>query len=320
MSEVLVVPLPEPLVHDEERVRIARYLDAGSAPATRLAYARSWAAWTTFCTGRGVDPLPASAEVLVIYLSARAEQGIAPRTLLRDLAGIVAAHRVAGHPSPREHPGVRAVLRGIRRTHGMALHQKAPLTVEDLAMALPRGDSARALRDRALLLLGFAAALRRSEIVALDVADIQGCAEGLVVTLRSSKTDPEREGTLLGVPQARREALCPVRALARWQAELGADASGPIFRSVTRHGRIGSGRLSDRAVARVVKEAAERAGLDPARFAGHSLRAGFATSAVAAGLAEHDIMRQTRHRSIVVFRGYVRRGGLFLDNVAGKLL
>ena len=321
-AAALVRHVEAQLVPADEAARVARYLEAGSAASTRRAYAQSWAAWTAWCALRSLDPLPASAEALAVYLSARAEAGIAPRTLQRDLAGIVAAHRAAGAASPREHPGVRAVLRGIRRTHGMAPRQKAPLTLDDLGAALPRGDRPRAVRDRALLLLGFAAALRRSELVALDIGDLQDCPEGLVVTLRGSKTDPERVGTLLGVPYARRKTLCAVRAVARWRTELAqAGELGPaLFRPVDRHGRIGAVRLSDRAVAELVKEAAARAGLDPAIFGGHSLRAGFATSAVAAGLAEHDIMRQTRHRSILVFRGYVRRGGLFLDNAAGKLL
>lgn len=305
-----------------EALQVARYLEAGSAASTRRAYDRSQGAWAAFCAARGVEPMPAPPEALIVYLSERAAAGLAPRTLARDLAGIVAAHRAAGLASPREHPGVRAVLRGIRRTHGMAPHQKQPLLVEDLGAALPRGTSPRAVRDRALLLLGFAAALRRSELVGLDVADLAPCAEGLIVTLRRSKTDPEAEGVLVGVPRARRARLCAVRALDAWRALLAAAERdvGPLFRPVNRHGGIGTGRLSTNAVAELVKEAAARAGLDPDAFGGHSLRAGFATSAVAAGLAEHDIMRQTRHRSVQSFRGYVRKGSLFLDNPAGRLL
>ena len=172
-------------------------------------------------------------------------------------------------------------------------------------------------------MIGFAAALRRSELVALDVEDLDARPEGLALTIRSSKTDQEARGALLGVPRARRPDLCPVAAVGAWRAVLDAvapSAAGPLFRPVNRHGRVAGARLSDRAVADIVKEAALRAGLDPADYAGHSLRAGFATSAAAAGLLERDIMRQTRHRSIAVFREYVRQGSIFLDNPVARLL
>lgn len=297
--------------------RIDRYLDAGVASATRKAYAQSWRAWSRWCANRSIPPLPAAPELLAAWIAELAQTGTRPATLDRHLAAVTAAHRAAELPSPREHPALRAVLRGIRRTHGTAPHQVAPLRVEDLRAALPRDDSPRSIRDRALLLLGFAAALRRSELVALDVTDLEGRAEGLVLSIRSSKTDPERRGDQIGVPYARRPELCAVRAVEAWRARID---GGALFRPVNRHGQIAAARLSDRAVAEIVKEAATRAGLDPAHFAGHSLRAGFATSAAAAGLPEREIMRQTRHRSLAVFRDYVRKGSLFLDNPAGRLL
>lgn len=268
--------------------------------------------------------MPASAELLAVWLTELAASGAATSTLDRHLAGIVAAHKVATMPSPREHPALRAVLRGIRRTHGTAPRQASPLLVEDLRAALPRGDDPRAIRDRALLLLGFASAMRRSELVALDVADLETRAEGLVVTIRGSKTDQDRRGEALGIPRGRRDGLCPVRAVEAWRTILAsvnpAPLAGALFRPVNRWGTVGLGRLTDRAVALLVKEAAERAGFEPVSYSGHSLRAGFATSAAAAGIQERDIMRQTRHRSIAVFRDYVRKGSLFLDNPAGKLL
>ena len=259
--------------------------------------------------------------MLAVYLTELAAGGAAPASLDRHLAGIVANHTAAELPNPRSHPALRAVLRGIRRTHGRPPRQAAALRVEDLRAALPRGDDPRALRDRALLLLGFAAALRRSELVALDLADLEERGEGLVVTIRTSKTDQEHRGDVLGVPRGRRVDLCPVAAVVRWREVLiAAGLAGVLFRPVNRWGTIGPGRLSDRAVALLVKEAAERAGFSPAAYSGHSLRAGFATSAAAAGLPEREIMRQTRHRSIAVFRDYVRKGSLFLENPAGKLL
>lgn len=297
--------------------RLQGYVDAGTSRSTRRAYAQSWAAWVAWCAARATPPLPAAPELVAAWFAELAQAGRRPSTLDRHLAAISAAHHAASLPSPRTHPALRAVLRGIRRTHGSASRQVAPLRVEDLRAALPRGDDPRALRDRALLLLGFAAALRRSELVALDLADLDPRAEGLVLTLRASKTDPERHGELVAIPYARRPELCAVRAVAAWRVHVD---GGALFRPVDRHGHIGGTRLSDRAVADVVKEAATRAGLDPLTFSGHSLRAGFATSAAAAGLPEREIMRQTRHRSVAVFRGYVRKGSLFVDNPAGRLL
>lgn len=319
----LVIAAPSAELVVDERARVQAYLNAGVAPATRKAYDASWAMWTNWCAARGAVPLPAAPELLAIWLTERAAAGAAPASLERHLAAIVGAHHAAEFLSPRAHPAVRAVLRGIRRTHGVAPRQVAALRVEDLRAALPRGEAPRAVRDRALLLVGFAAALRRSELVALNVEDLQARPEGLALTIRSSKTDPEARGELLGIPRGRRADLCPVAAVMAWRAVLEAvtpPVTGALFRPVNRHGQVAAVRLSDRAVAELVKEAALRAGLDPDQYAGHSLRAGFATSAAAAGLAERDIMRQTRHRSIAVFREYIRQGSIFLDNPVARLL
>ncbi|MGG5889031.1 site-specific integrase [Falsiroseomonas sp. HC035] len=182
----------------------------------------------------------------------------------------------------------------------------------------PAAPGLRPLRDRALLLVGFAAALRRAELVGLDVADLRPVPKGILLTLRRSKTDPDGAGTEVALPHGQHELTCPVRALAAWRAAAGL-ADGAVFVSVTKGGRATATRLSDRDVARVVKAAVAAAGYDPASFAGHSMRAGFATSAARAGVPEAAIMQQTRHRSAATLRGYVRRGGLFRDNAASKV-
>ena len=179
-------------------------------------------------------------------------------------------------------------------------------------------DNLLGLRDRALLLIGFAGAFRRSELVSLDVEDVEECAEGLRVTLRRSKTDQEGAGEVKGIPYGRKLETCPVRALRAWLEAAGITA-GPIFRSVNRHGQVQPGRLSDKAVALVVKRAAEAAGFDATRYAGHSLRTGLTTSAAAAGVQERDIMRQTGHRSVNMVRRYIREGELFRSNAAAQV-
>jgi integrase len=175
------------------------------------------------------------------------------------------------------------------------------------------------LRDRALVTLGWLGAFRRSELVALDVGDVRFTDEGLIVRLATSKTDQEGQGVEKGIPYAGNPATCPVRSLRAW-LEAARLESGPLFRPVTRHGQLGERRLSDRAVALVVKRLAARAGLEPAVFAGHSLRAGFATTAAQRGKSLDAIMRQTGHKSERVARGYIRHATLFTDNAATGLL
>ena len=211
------------------------------------------------------------------------------------------------------------VLKGIRRTKGTAPACKAPLLVGQLKAALrDTREDLLGIRDRAVLLVGFSGAFRRSELVSLDVADIQFTDDGLVVSLRRSKTDQEGEGRKVGIPHASKPQTCPVRALKAWMEAAGI-SEGALFRSVNRHEKVAANRLSGRAVALIVKRAAELLGLDASAFAGHSLRAGLATSAAAAGASERSIMDQTGHRLVQMVRRYIRDGSLFRDNAAAHL-
>ena len=173
-------------------------------------------------------------------------------------------------------------------------------------------------RDGALIRLGFAGAFRRSELVALDIADCAFGREGLTVILRRSKTDQDGVGRKVGIPYGSNPETCPVRTVQAWMERAGVEM-GPLFRSINRHSRIQPCRLSSTDVARVVKKLADRAGLDPAKYAGHSLRAGHATSAAIAGASERSIMNQTGHRSVQMVRRYIREASLFRENSAGKL-
>jgi integrase len=179
-------------------------------------------------------------------------------------------------------------------------------------------DNLLGIRDRALLLIGFAGGFRRSELVALNVEDLEFKREGLVVTIRKSKTDQEGIGRKIGIPYGSNCDTCPVRSLQLWLEE-GAITEGSVFRSVNRHGHVQEGCLSDKAVALVVKRCAESAGLDSSKYSGHSLRAGMATSAAMNGASERQIMKQTGHRSEAMVRRYIREGSLFNDNVSGNL-
>jgi integrase len=294
------------------------YIQASRSANTRRAYASDWRQFTSWCETHGLTALPAQPTTIVFYLTTMIRTA-KTSTLRRRLSSIAVAHRAAGYPSPTEDLRVKATWAGIRRTHGVAEHAKQAALTEDIrAMIATLPDSLLGLRDACLILLGFSSALRRTELVNLAVDDVADTADGLVVSVKRSKTDQTGEGREIGVPYGSNPTTCPVRAFRAWLAASGIE-SGPVFRSVSRHGQLGDRALSDRAVALVVKRAVEAAGLDPANYAGHSLRSGMATSAARAGATEADIMRQTGHRSLTVVRRYIRRGTLFEGNASAKL-
>lgn len=294
------------------------FAEAQRSEGTWRAYRRDWAAFGAWCAERDLEQLPAAAAAVALYVAERARTDH-PSTIGRRLAAVAAAHQEAGYESPTRHPSVVAVVRGVRRRVGVApRRQVSPAVTGELRrMVEGCGDRPIEVRDRALLLVGFAGAFRRSELSALDAGDVEETPEGLVVRIRRSKTDQEGAGREIGIPYGSDPATCPVRALRAWRELAGAE-EGPLFRPVDRHGRIGAGRLRAADVALAVKRGALRAGLDPARYAGHSLRSGLATSAAAGGASERSIMAQTGHRSLPTVRRYIRRGGLFEDNAAAR--
>jgi integrase len=311
-------PVPAP-ISAAEAATIRGYLDDSQAPNTRSAYRRDWAAFDAWCVERQLASLPAEPQTVARYLVDQVEAGKKAATLVRRLSAISQAHQAAGLDPPTRSLVVRKTMAGIRRRRGVAQIAKAPILPDDLRLMLGQlDDSPAGLRDRAILLLGFAGAFRRSEIVALDVADLVTRREGLQVTLRRSKTDQEGEGVVKGIPKGRHAATCPVRAVEAWIAAAQL-TSGPLFRPIDRHGTIKPVRLADFHVARLIKRLAAACGLDPTQYSGHSLRAGLATAAAAAGVAERAIMRQTGHRSEKMVRRYIRDGALFRENAAGEV-
>ena len=300
----------------EAAQRVQDYAGRSKSAATIKAYAAGWRDFLAFCSERGLSALPASDQTVAAYLAELADRGAKAATIARRLVVISQAHRAADLPSPTSSSLVRRTHAGIRRTIGTAQAGKAPALVDDLKRmlaALP--DSRVGRRDRALLLLGFAGAFRRAELVSLDVSDLEFTRAGLIVTLRKSKTDQEGRSRRVGIPFGSTEATCPVRSVQAW-LEAARITSGPVFRSLDVFDRVQPGRLSDKAVARMIKRRAKAIGLDPARYAGHSLRAGLATSAAAAGASERVIMAQTGHRSADMVRRYIREGSLFRQNAA----
>ena len=288
------------------------------AENTLRGYRTDWRDFCGWCERNTQRPLPASAEVVAAYIAECAGR-LKVGSIQRRLNAIAEAHKAVGLDSPTAAGIVRNTLKGIKRTLGTAAVQKAPALTEDIRMMVDSTDSGLiGLRDRALILLGFAGAFRRSELVGLDLEDCAFGKDGLTVTLRRSKTDQQGQGRKIGIPYGSNPGTCPVRILQAWLEQAGV-ITGPLFLSLSRHRKIQPGRLSGIDVARVVKKLALRAGLDASKYAGHSLRAGHATSAAASGASERSIMNQTGHRSVQMVRRYIREGSLFRENSAGKL-
>lgn len=313
-STELVLPSPGDLAALVERAK--EYAADARASSTRRAYESDFRAFERWCTAQGLVARPAPPSVVAVYLTHQADSGRKVATLERALTGIVHAHRSQGFDWPRAHPAISNVMGGIRRRLGTAPAQKAPVVDELLATL---DEDLRGQRDHALLTLGWSGAFRRSELVALSVADVSRSSVGLIVTLRRSKGDQEAKGAEKGIPYASRAALCPVRSLDAWLASAGI-TEGPLFRYIDRHGGIHGEALGDRSVARIVQRTAAAAGLDASTVASHSLRAGFATTAAKRGKSLDAIMRQTLHKSERVARSYIRHAKLFDDNAATGLL
>jgi site-specific recombinase XerD len=290
---------------------------AEKAPATRRAYASDFRLFRVYCDARGISSLPAAPETVASYIAAEA-QTAKPSTIGRRIAAIRYAHKMAGFDTPTDAEGVKATMRGICRTFGSAKNKKAPaVAAKMLSMVAAAPDRLSGLRDRALLLLGFAGAFRRSELVALDVADIEETQTGLLVTIRRGKTDQEALGRTIAI--TRGDVACPVKALREWRDAAGI-VSGSLFRPINKSGTMAASRLTCRSVANIVKEYAGRAGFDAAIYSGHSLRSGFLTSAAGRGASIFKMMDQSGHKSIDTLRGYVRDAELFKDHAGAGLL
>jgi Site-specific recombinase XerD len=299
--------------------KINEYINHAKADNTIKAYRSDWADFTFWCDNNSLQSLPALPEVVAAYLVDLVERNYKTVTLERRLISIAKAHTTAGYDDITKSAIVKETWKGIKRTVGTAQNGKAPAVSSDIkAMVNTLPSNLLGIRDRALLLIGFAGGFRRSEIVSLDLEDLDFTREGLVINLRHSKTDQEGQGRKIGIAYGSNPTTCPVRCLQAWLEE--SDITfGPVFRSVNRHGNLQEGRLSDKAVALVIKRCAEAAGLDSSKYSGHSLRAGMATSAAAAGVSERAIMKQTGHKSEAMVRKYIREGSLFLNNASCNL-
>ncbi len=318
-----ILPDVKDVEHDvflqQAKTRIATYAANSKATNTWKAYQADLRDFSVWCVSHDLMSLPALPETVAAYLTY-----LAPlckiSTIQRRLSAISQQHAAAGFDSPTKTAVVRLTMQGIRRIHApeQTVRKVQPAVTSVIYKLVDcLGNSLIDRRDRALILIGFAGAFRRSELAQLLLADITETEDGLRVRLRQSKTDQEGEGFVKGIPYGHEHKTCPVRAWKAWR-EVAGITDGFAFRSITRHSKLGTS-LSDRSVAEIIKRRAKAAGLEYQEFSGHSLRAGLATAAAQAGVSERVIAKQTGHKSLPVLRGYIREGSLFTENAAAKV-
>jgi len=297
------------------------FVAAAKAPATLKAYRNDWRDFESWCRDHQLPSLPSTPETIALYI-ADCASNLASGTIARRLTSITKAHQAAGFtdsPATPRHFVVGETLKGIRRTIGTAQHGKAPLLSADIRRIITaRREDLLGLRDAALVLAGFAGGFRRSELAGIHICDLKFSADGVVVTVRKSKTDQEGAGREVGLPFGASQDTCPVRALRQW-LDRAAIREGPVFRAVGRYGHVSRRGLHRDSIGKLLKRAAGRAGLKVEELGGHSLRAGCVTQAAMNGVREFVIMRQTGHKTIATLRRYIRSGEIFRENAAAGL-
>jgi site-specific recombinase XerD len=320
----------------------ARYAEKASGDGTRRAYGSAWAAFAAWCQRHGVDPLAGDPGIVALYLTARANDGLSVSSLGVARAAIRARHRMAKVALDLDDPRVTLVMRGITNAKGKRPQRQAAPAVPALlrrmleACPFPHSPAAAAAalatRHRAMLLIGFGAGLRRAELVALTVGDVAVVpARGLTVFIRRAKSDQQGEGRLIAIHANPKEPdFCPVVAFERWRAMRAAgpdweppagDAAEPwrqgrpLFCGIGKAGTLKGKAMADLVVARLLKQAALQAGLDPARFSGHSLRRGLLTDAGDRQEPLRDVMRQSRHVKVETALGYMAESEIWQNNI-----
>lgn len=304
--------------------RMKHLVLASTAETSRRGYAADFAHFTSWCRDLNLTALPASPEVCCLYVAAISTE-LSLSSIQRRLTSIGYAHRMAGYaenPASTGNPLLGTVMKGLRRTKGVAHVQKEALLTADVRRIVTARADLLGIRNAALLLIGFAGGLRREELVALDRSDIGWHPDGITILIRRSKTDGVAKGRTIGIPLGADEATCPVTALKRWLDAAGiSDPGEPVFRAVNRHGKVSPSRLTPGSVARIIKAGARAAGMAHrvGKLAGHSLRSGHVSQAAIAHVDEATTMQQTGHTSPEMLRRYRRVHDVFALNSAAHL-
>ncbi|MBF9234610.1 site-specific integrase [Microvirga alba] len=316
MNDLVIAPdhLPSPDLIELEQEASEIASRARSANTVR-AYQNDWSHFSSWCRNTGLQALPALPRTVALYMTAHKDR-YSMATLNRRLSSIAAAHRMADHPFDTRCREIALVMDGLRRTKTVRQRQVTALTTPLLKRALDGSSETLAdQRDRALILIGMAGALRRSELVALEVTDLTFSSEGIRLVITRSKGDQFGEGQVIAIERTGTN-LCPVANLEAYLERAGI-SGGRVFRAIDRHGNV-KARMSDQSVALIVKKWTGQAGLD-GEYSGHSLRAGFATQAAKSGVEERRIAATTRHKNMEVLRKYIREGSLFTNAVTADL-
>ena len=296
-------------------------LSVTKANHTIDAYESDWNDFCDWCRYHHQTSYPAKPETIVNYINDLADYAKAS-TIRRRISAISENYNASGDhvENPCRAWIVKEALIGLTRLKGTVQKGKTPIYWEEIEEMIHRMDlsSLQALRDRAVLLLGFMGAFRRSELAGLDVEDIRKYPQGIVVTIRHSKTDQTSAGQQIGIPYLSHSSMDCIHALQEWLTAAGI-TSGPLFRSFLKNGKVSSRRLSDKSINLIVKKYAASIGLNPEMYGAHSLRHGFATYAALQGVEERLIMKQTRHRSVEMVRRYINEADLFTNNPIDKI-
>ena len=277
---------------------------------TLRAYQSDYNDFLEFCSKNGFQSMPTQPKILALYITHLSSYS-KYSTLKRRLASISVIHKARGYYIDTKHPIIMENLMGIKRTNGSNQKGKKPLLINDLKIIIKAIDQSkekdnRKIRDKALLLIGFSGGFRRSELVDIEYEDIEFVSEGVKIFVKRSKTDQSGEGMTKAIPYFDNKDFCPVIALKNW-IEISALRNGKIF------------NISDKNVALLIKKYANYAGLDSHKYAGHSLRSGFATSTAESGAEERNIMAMTGHKSTEMVRRYIKEANLFKNNALNKI-
>jgi site-specific recombinase XerD len=296
-----------------------QFIQALTAPNTQRGYGYDWAAFARFCEGMGLQSMPAAAESVSLYILDALNRGHKVSTVTRRVAAVVYVHKAREEPSPVTEE-VRSIMAGARRLRNEQRRQVRPLSVEHvraIAELLIAEDTPLAMRNRAIVVVGLASALRSANLATLTLADAEFTERGVVLRIGRSKTDQEGKGRLVGLPAGEHPATCPVGALRDWIARRGTFA-GPLFTRFDRQSQSNRALQPER-IGQIVQQCVARIGLDAKQYGSHSLRAGFVTAAGEGGAGELLIAAQTGHRDLGVLRSYFRRTDVFRVNAAGMI-
>lgn len=298
------------------------YAEASRSSGTVAHYQSNWRSFVAFCDAHGLAKMPTTISVVSVYLAHLAKSGKAVSTVVSHLSAIKYFHDRERVTSINwADPTLSEVSAGIRRASTRKVVKASAILPDDLRLLTASvGTGLAGLRDRAILLVGFAGAFRRSEITALTVENIEFCDEGLVLQIERSKTDQEGRGCEVCIPPSKDSAVCPIRALQAWLEASGIE-SGPLFRRITKSGILGADSLSEEGIRLILAKAVERSGLSATgRISPHSLRAGFCTTAALAGKSLDGIATHARHASIQTTMGYIRVAERFKNHAGAGLL